>query len=418
MSAGHVSALNVTQSSVKKRTRAYQNDRRLAWLLWGTVAASVSPLPAYLLGTGGNLVFLLGCLAFFVCFFAMGERYRIGRASFTLIPMLLVLPAAIYWQDPLLILFPIYLIVAILMVAAADAGVVRGFSSAASTSLLIIAIGAWVGVVYAFMGGASLYTIQNPDGRANELYLTTFSNWSIGNLIRPAGLFDEPGTLSFLICFVAALRSRLHQSPRMTWTLLVLGLVTTSLAHVVYMLLHAIQDWRFLWTKKKYLVAAGLLGAFAMANVDLPESAESAAFLSRFVVEDGKLGGDSRSELLSSAIEQIDLGVFLFGLDSDCVVRPSECATKGYGDFGETPAGMILLLGIFLSAPYFFVLGWSLYLAVRQANLVYIGLFLVLLQRPYVSTFGYSLLILLVVFGPRSYSVQRRLTLSRAHIPT
>lgn len=414
MSSVRVSALDTTSSNVPGRTRTHELDRRLAWLLWGTVAASVSPLPAHLLGTGGNSIFLLGCLAFFACFFAMGGRYRIGRASFILIPMLFVLPAAIYWQDLLLAFFPIYLVAAILMLAAADAGVVRGFSSAASTSLLIIAIGAWIGVVYAFMGGSSLYTIQNPDGRANELYLTTFSNWSIGNLIRPAGLFDEPGTLSFLICFVAALRSRLHQSVRMTWTLLVLGLVTTSLAHVAYMLLHAIQDWRLLWTKKKYLVAAGLVGAFVISNVDLPESAESAAFLSRFVVEDGKLGGDSRSELLSSALEQIDLGVFLFGLDSDCVVHPSECASKGYGDFGETPAGMILLLGIFLSAPYFFVLGWTLYLAVRQANLVYIGLFLVLLQRPYVSTFGYSLLILLVVFGQRSYPIRRRLTPSRA----
>jgi membrane protein implicated in regulation of membrane protease activity len=62
---------------------------------------------------------------------------------------------------------------------------------------------------------------------------------------------------------------------------------------------------------------------------------------------------------------------------------------------------MILLLGVFMSAPYFFVLGATVYLAIKRGGFVYVGVFLLLLQRPYVLTFGYSLMILLVVFGVR-----------------
>lgn len=382
-----------------------KRSRRLAALLWGSIAFAISPLPASITGIGGNIWFLLGCVLSLAYFLSHTRRYDFRKTPIALLSIGVSLPAVAYWREPALALYSIYFVLSVLVFLAVDRSTLARFSSLASATLAVITIGAWIGFFYALLGGLPLFTIQNPDERLNDFYLTTFSNWSIGNLIRPAGLFDEPGTLSLLICLIAALRSRLNQSKKLTWILLGLGLVTTSVAHIIYMLFHAIEDRKWLFAKKKYAALAALAVVTAFANFDQPDSVESEVFLSRFVLEDGRLGGDSRSGLLTSALDRIDAEVFFFGLDSDCVLRPAVCAARGYGQFGETPAGIILLLGIFLSAPYFFVLGVTLFLAVWRRSFIFLGLFLLLLQRPYVLTFGYSLIILLVVFqtqGDRS----------------
>ena len=374
----------------------------MVWLLWGSVALSISPLPAAITGIGGNVVFLVGCFLFLAYFLLRGGKLYPKKFLLALLSVGATIPAIAYWREPGLALQSIYFVFSVLVLVTLNNQSVFRFSEIATKTLLAISIGAWIGFLYAFLGGKPLFAINNPDERLNEFFLTTFSNWSIGNLIRPAGLFDEPGALSFLICLVAALRSQLNQSKKTTWLLLSLGLITTSVAHVIYMACHAAHDRRLFLMKKKYLFAAILAGVALAANVDQPDSFETEIFLSRFVVEDGKLGGDSRTDLLTSALEKIDLRVFFFGLDSDCVLRPALCTMKGYGPFGETPAGIILLLGIFLSMPYFFVLIATLYIAIGRQGFVFIGIFLLLLQRPYVLTFGYSLLILIVVFGVRA----------------
>jgi hypothetical protein len=388
-------------------------DRNLAALLLGAILLALSPLPASLLGTGGNLFFLAGCFVFLVCSFAYVRPYDIVKLPIAFLPFVVALPTVLYWRDPALLSFLIYFVVSVLVLLAVDNHTLVRFSHLASRTMLIVALGAWVGFLYALAGGGPMFSIENPDGRVNDFFLTTFSNWSIGNLIRPAGIFDEPGTLSFVICFVAALRNHLGQSRRLTWQLLLLGLITTSLAHVVYMLCHAAQDRQFLRSKMKYLLFAAVVGVVAAFNLELPDTLEAEVFFSRFVVEDGRIGGDTRSDLLSSALERINGETFLFGLDSDCITNPTVCARKDYGLFGETPAGLVLLLGIFMATPYFYVVLTVLWRALRRRNFSWLGLFLLLLQRPYVETFGYSLLILLVAF---SGSVHRNPTASSLQV--
>jgi hypothetical protein len=386
-------------SQGERTSKSEHRDSTLAWILWLTVAGAVSPLPAAITGVGGNMFYLAGCLVFLGSHFAYGRRYRLSRVPVVLVPIVATLPSVLFWMDPGLALFPIYLVAAGIVLFATTESMLTRFCGAMSISMFWIVIGAWIGFVYAYAGGSSQFSIVNPDLRVNQFFLTTFSNWSIGNLIRPSGLFDEPGTLSFLLCLCAALRSRLGMSRRMTWSLLGLGLVTTSVAHVIYMACHAIQDRDAFRKYSRQLTVCAALGLVALSQVQLPDTTESEVFFSRFVVEDGKFGGDSRSGLFSSALDRIDLRVFLFGLDSDCVLRADVCNTKGYGQFGETPAGMVLLLGIFLSFPYFFVLGAALYKSFRERNLVLVGVVLLLTQRPYVSTFGYALIVLIVVYA-------------------
>ena len=399
---------------------AYSRRRRAviaAALLLSTLVVALSPLPADLSGMGGNTFYLSGCALFLLYALQGSHALDIAKTPLALLSIALAIPSVLYWRDPALALYSIYFVVGVLVFLACDRDIVAQFSVSASAMLLAITIAAWVGFGYALAGGPSLFSIQNPDGRSNDLFLSTFSNWSIGNLIRPAGIFDEPGTLSFLICFIAALRHRLGQSRRVTWLLLVAGLITTSLAHFIYLLLHAVEDRRFVRPGWKSLALGGALVFALLSNADLTSSPESEVFISRFIVDEGRLGGDSRSDLFFAAVDRTTLETFFFGLDSDCAVRPLVCEAKGYGQFGETPAGVLLQLGVFLGAPYLFVLIATFALAMAKRSPIYLGLFLLLVQRPYVMTFGYSFLILMVIFQVQPRRFDRPLA-SRSVTPT
>ena len=370
-----------------------------AGLMLLTIFLSVSPVVSSVSGVTGNYFFLLGCAILlakpFSCFDMVGYR----NAVLVLLIVLCAFPAAIYWGDPLIVFYPIYLLLSVLVCFFVSKKKIFLFSRMATWVLVFISIGAWIGVAYAFLGGVSNFSIENPDGRESYFYLSTFSNWTVGNFIRPSGVFDEPGALSFVICIISALRHKLRQPKNVTWALLFMGLVTTSIAHVVYMLFHALQDRKYLLSKG-WLLFVFLVPCVVALNFSY-KTDNSDVFFSRFEVVDGRLSGDSRSKIFYSAQEKIGTQELFFGIDGDCIVRPKLCENKGYDVFGETPAGVVLQFGVILSAPYFIILIWFLVSAINYRDFVCFGLFLILLQRPYVMSYGYSLLIVLVVLADK-----------------
>ncbi|HAZ3859399.1 TPA: O170 family O-antigen polymerase, partial [Escherichia coli] len=98
-----------------------------------------------------------------------------------------------------------------------------------------------IGFIYAAIGGSAIYTITNPNGREFYFYLTTFTVTNYSGFIRPSAFFDEPGALSFYICFVVMLREILWPRKRaLNFALLAFGIVTLSLAHIVFTILYVI----------------------------------------------------------------------------------------------------------------------------------------------------------------------------------
>ena len=75
-----------------------------------------------------------------------------------------------------------------------------------SIFLQIILVMAIISFIYTLLGGEPIFSITNPDGRENHFLLTSFSNSFWSGFSRPSGIFDEPGTLSFFVCSVCALR--------------------------------------------------------------------------------------------------------------------------------------------------------------------------------------------------------------------
>lgn len=373
------------------------HQSRQPYLLFLMVFLSISPVPGSLLGVGGNIFF-----ASLFCLFVLIKTYLSSKFSYKL-PVLIVLalffalPTALFWGELGIVFLPIYFLFSLVVFFLSSSDEVNRFCEISSIFLRVVLVGAWIGFFYALLGGVSLFSIENPDGRENAFFLSTFSNFFVGSFIRPAGVFDEPGALSFVVCFISALRHKCGLSKKITWQLLLLGLITLSFAHFVYILFHALQDRYYIISKKKLLayISAPVFLVFILSPTF--ESSDAEIFFSRFVVTDGRLVGDSRTDLFVSALDRIDFKSFFFGTDADCIVRPKICESNGHEPFGETPAGIILMLGLFLSSPYFYIMSLLLFSLIIERDFIALGLLLLLLQRPYVMVFGYSLLILLVV---------------------
>ena len=361
-----------------------------------TVVLPLTPAVTYFTQVQGNFLFIFfGFL--YLClrknsFFLISTKFLF----LTLTILLSAIITSFYWGELGLVLTPLYFLFSFFIFSVISEDELSEFCDLFTSFLLILLIGAWVGFFYALLGGIPLFWVENPDGRQNFYYLTTFTNFNIGSLIRPAGVFDEPGALSFITCFISALRDRLRKPDKDTWRLLLLGLITFSFAHFIYFIIFSLKYVKLVNFKKTLLILSFVFGLSFFFSSIIPSGVDSEVFFSRFVVEDGVFAGDSRSGLFTSALERLDIISLFFGLDPDCILRVSLCESKNYGQFGETPAGLILLYGLFLSLPFFLVLFGLIKKLILERNLIFLGVFLLLLQRPYVMTYGYALLIILV----------------------
>jgi hypothetical protein len=366
-------------------------DLAAGMLLLVAAVVTVSPLAAWLLPVRGNLLFIACCLLVLL----LGPRHvRLGPRPMLWIAggALLALAHAVWWQDLKLAFFPAYLALAVVTVASLSARAARLFVRCLTVVLALLAAGSLAGQIYAYLGGAPLLTLDNPDGRPASLYLSTMTNDALDNLIRPAGIFDEPGALSFYICLTAACRSLLHMPRRTTWLLLAGGLPTLSLAHLVYMAFHLLSERLLSARTLRALLAGALVLGAAALHPAMHETVEE-RIVARLAMEDGRLAGDNRSELLANAAGYLDLRTAVVGLDARCISDWMACQRQ-YRRFGENILTPLVQGGILMSWPYYAVLAALLAGGLRaRRRLVELGVAALLLQRPYLLSAGYCLLI-------------------------
>jgi hypothetical protein len=368
-------------------------DAATGMLLLAAAVVTVSPIAAWLLPVRGNLLFI-GC-----CLLVLALRVREIRAGpRRLLWMgagaLLALAHAAWWQDLKLAFFPAYLALSILTVAALSRRAARLFVQYLTVLLAVLAAGSLAGQVYAYLGGAPLLTIANPDGRPASLYAFTMTNDVLDNLIRPAGIFDEPGALAFYICVTAACRSLLHMPRRTTWLLLAGGLPTLSLAHLLYMTVHLLSEQLLSPRAARALLAGALALGAAVLHPVLQRTVEE-RIVTRLKPEGGRLAGDNRSELLANAAAYVDPRSAVVGLDPRCITDWETCQ-RVYRRFGENILTPLVQGGILMSWPYYAALAVLLARGLRaRRRLVQAGVAALLLQRPYLLSAGYCLPIVL-----------------------
>jgi len=371
------------------------------WLVFVFGFLSISPLVG-LIGLPVRGAFWVAlCVLPFLVFTFLGGKLKIQPFFILFACAALVLGSitAIYWGEPRFAYYSIFFILSVYMFSVLSSTEVSLLVSIASHFLLILVVGAWIGFLLAQSGVQPNFSFPRTifSGQTIDVYYTTITNFVRGDFIRPAGIYDEPGSLSMYICAVAAARHLMRKNSRYTWVLLSLGFITFSLAHLIYVVVHAFSE---------KIKLRGVMLVMLAAIVSLPlliSSGLSDAFQSQLSYRlsfdsDGNLRGDNRSFRFYNAAEYIgaDSRVFLFGLDPE-LAYPVGASYRNYNAIGENPLFPLVATGIFVSWPYYFFLAFLFVFALNgRRHLVLFGIALLFLQRPYVLNLGLSTLAVMV----------------------
>ena len=368
------------------------------FLFYGLLA--MSPIWGHI-GWRGVLTAALAVFLTFPAVLAADSKARLPSLLFIFLLLVSAFATAIYWGDIRFFFGPIFLITAVWLLQFGDKRTLERFVDAATLLLGIALVGAIIGFVLALRGIEPIWVIQNPDGRPNWLFLTTFSNHRSLGFIRPSGFFDEPGAFSFVICVIAGLRHLLKKNSKTTWLLLIGGLVTFSLAHLIYMFFHLVAQ-RI--DARNFLSFVGLFAAVVIVAI---ATGFSDLFVDRLfwrltLSESGTLAGDNRSWRLLNAYYFLaeNPSALFFGADPSCRFDYETCKSM-FPLMGENPLAPIVHFGLMQSWPYILVLAVLLLSPLYgRHNLVLFGIALLLLQRPYILAIGYSFLtwLCLVIF--------------------
>lgn len=237
-----------------------------------------------------------------------------------------------------------------------------------------------------------LFSITNPNLLQNYFYYTTFSNDITESYMRPSGIFDEPGTFSFILCIVASCRDMLGLNKFKTTRLLILGISTLSLAHFVFLGVYLISNIKYQTIKNvKIIFFTILFGLFLFSSGYINDT-----IFSRFESSDERLfAGDNRSQSVVQALIVMSENDFSI-LDGMGSSYNSKFDTENIQSMvGQNPLSLLIFYGLIGSWPYYLLLIYLLVFPLIKGSksLHLIGITLLLLQRPYIYAPCYSFFI-------------------------
>ena len=272
-------------------------------------------------------------------------------------------------------------------------GLVERLCDAMSAFASIGVIACIIGFAYAWFGGQPVLSIENNDGRENALYLTTMTNFWVGTVIRPSFIYDEPGAFSFVVCAVVVMREMLGRPARLSWLLMLGGLITLSLTHMLILLLFLGQ--RLGWARSAIVGAVLLAGAMSLANL---VGDELGFVAERFTVDDGKLSGDNRSNQIGNFMDIVNPEILLVG-DVECQKRPERMCEE-HGDISSSPVTPVYRGGLLMLIVQLWTHVALLVCAMRRRAFVFpaLAMSLLLLQRPYFEGYGYGFATYILLF--------------------
>jgi hypothetical protein len=261
--------------------------------------------------------------------------------------------------------------------------------------------GAWIGFLYSLNGGAPTYCFGNPDGSQNCLYLATFAKpetVAYWGAIRPAGIFDEPGALSFFTTLVVCLNELCDGGRKRSLILFSLGLVTLSLAHVFCFGAYAAIALR---RRVAYLALVLVVLAAPLSDLLIERLAASspmiAQFLDRFSIKDDRLSGDNRSNQVTEFFSLVDYDVSRYGSNAMSKYNKGWISSE---DQSSNPFSIWFGYGFIMWIPYaitLVVLCRNMFERERPVQITAVLLVLLLLQRPYIYSLYWGLAIWSVV---------------------
>lgn len=329
----------------------------------------------------------------------LGTTFHIVVYILAFLYVLASICAFFYWGSPVPIYFALMYVSTIIVVAnirRKEVAVVVRYATVLLGALIALA---WIGFIYSFFGGEAIASIQNPDGRQNFFFLTTFSISVSENYIRPSAIYDEPGAFSFFICALCTLREILKKNRNVTATILIGGVVTLSIAHVIYMVFHFGSYLLNLKYRKSF--SATLILVSMMSVILLAPGASSLIhqqIFDRAVQYGTGTQANPREAAMVNVYQEITPERLLLGFGERCVSRSAKCVDEMGGDYGENPLTPLVYGGVLLAWPYYLtILALIIHGLFVPRHIFVVGFALLLLQRPYALEFPYSALVFLVV---------------------
>jgi hypothetical protein len=210
--------------------------------------------------------------------------------------------------------------------------------------------------------------------------------------MRPAGLFDEPGALSFFVTLVVCLNELCGGGRRKSIILFALGLVTLSVAHVFCFAAYAAFAFR-----RRIAYVALVLTVVAGPMADVlgehfgEESLLGATFFQRFSISDGQLTGDNRSEQIAEFFSLVDYNITRYG--TNAMVKYGKGGVSAR-DQSSNPFSLWFGYGFLMWIPYaivLVVLVWNIFQRRRPVQITAVLLVLLLLQRPVIYSLYWGL---------------------------
>lgn len=373
-----------------------------AFLLWSPVITNFIPLSV------SHFVVIQALIL--IAFLIIENRYfKEETVIISLLSILGSLLAGIYWGGEIkIILFSLIFVSSFIMVSLLKQEELHSIINLSSIFVIILLIGAWIAFIYTLLGGRPVFEVIRVDGKPIHLFLTTFTNsWNPQlNSIRAAGIYDEPGAFAFVICTVAALRHISLKDKKTTWIILFLGLVTLSLAYLIYVTFHFLAERK----NKKYfyhLIITFLIILFLTTAISfIPNnnyikksfSIINLVLLSRFEELSNSqkiIEQNVRLASFISTIKYINKETLLWGADKESFLDARKAKEKYPEIRLSTPFGPLFRRGLLVSWPYYLMTVFFLIMSFKNRNFVLFGFLLLLFQRPFLMSFGYSLLCLL-----------------------
>jgi len=267
-----------------------------------------------------------------------------------------------------------------------------------SKIFITMLIGALIGFIVNQIGITYIYSYVAQNGREQFLYYTTFGH-SAGSILRPSGIYDEPGTLAFMTGGLLVLRQLFSLDQKRSLMILLLGFITFSLSFLVFSIFYvaAIN----LSKGQRSSILSVLVVFLSLIYITGFDSLLEDNLFSRFTLsQDARQGiRGGRETLFWNAYENLSFkdGSVFWGVNPYCTINNAECLKKGY--MSENPLAPIAEHGIFIAWPYYIFILITIFISFKgRRYLIFFALMSLFLQRPYLLNYGVSLLGILPIY--------------------
>jgi hypothetical protein len=318
---------------------------------------------------------------------------------------------AFYHNDLRYIFYTANTVIALMIFSLVDRDLFIKIIKISSLIIFLMLIGAWITFLNIYFTNSipetTFETYPGTKILRGVLSFGVINHYTGLYIFRASSIYDEPGTFSFVIVFIAAIRHFLNMDKKNTWVILILGFVTISLAHLVYVILHFLAEKI---NYKKFILFIFLLGlTFIIFLNYIPILVEIFNILfSRLSItsaSEGFIEGNNRYKYWLYSITQLQnfqTNNWLFGIDE---IETTECCSFLI---------YLVQLGLVGSWPYYLIMIFLFFYCIFKKNLIVFAIFLILIQRPEIQHAGSAFLLAAFLFSLTSYLKERRINTSIA----